>query len=294
MMRLVVSLIFVFSTLTVMSYPKIALYQNLSRMEDNGLQGMEKQIDDHRIANVYLPELYLFPGDTTQKNRKAIVICPGGGYGLVAFEHEGVNFALWLNKMGIAAVVLKYRMPNGHHNIPITDAQNAMLFLRKKSAAWGISPNKIGIMGFSAGGHLAATASTLFKNEKDDDTIISSKPDFSILFYPVISFEDSLVHHGSRQNLLGKNVTDKTLLHKFSPEKNITQQTPPALLFHSEDDPAVSIKNSEVYVQKLKENHIKAELVRFPTGGHGWGFYTTFPHHQKMLDILTLWLSENP
>ena len=194
----------------------------------------------------------------------AVVICPGGGYAGLAIQHEGSEFAKWLNGQGITAFVLKYRMPNKHKEVPLDDAQQAMRYVRKHANEFGIDANKVGIAGFSAGGHLAATTSTHYTTEGT-----STKPDFSILFYPVITMEMA-THGGSRSNLLG----DKPLpedIQFFSNEKQINANTPPAILLLSDDDKSVSPVNSVFYYEALKKNNIPATMYIFPKGGHGWG-----------------------
>lgn len=217
-------------------------------------------------------ELYIPEGGAD----KTIVICPGGGYGALAMEHEGRDFARFLNTKGIAAAVLSYRMPGGVHQIPLEDAKQTFRTLRKFGKKWGLNPRNIGVMGFSAGGHLAATISTRLN------------PAFSVLFYPVISFQEGMTHGGSRQNLTGGN---KDLYDYYSAEKQVTKNTPPALLFHSADDTAVPLANSEVYRDALLAVGQKAELVVYPKGGHGWGFFTNFANHAQMKDKLIEWLN---
>jgi len=238
------------------------------------------------ITNVSSPELTIYLPEKEIAVGKAVVICPGGGYAGLASHHEGTLFAQWLNTQGIAAIILKYRMPNQHKEVPLDDAQQAIRYVRAHAEAWQISPDKIGIAGFSAGGHLASTASTHFTLEGT-----SSRPDFSILFYPVITMESGITHEGSRNNLIGPNplLAD---VHVFSNEKQVNSNTPPAILLLSDDDLVVLPENSIRYYQSLKDNGIKASLYIFPTGGHGWGLNSAFAYHSQVLALLAAWLKD--
>jgi acetyl esterase/lipase len=210
-------------------------------------------------------------------NGQGVVICPGGGYRGTAIDHEGFDVARALNAVGVAAFVLKYRIPNDTTNVdkslaPLQDAQHALRLVRQNAVKWKVNPSKIGIMGFSAGGHLAATASTHYtKNADHEQTDTTNiRPDFSILIYPVISFTDSLTHGGSRTNLLGKKPleADKQL---YSNELQVTPQSPPAFLVHSQDDKTVKVENSIAYYLACTRNGILAEMHLYPKGGHGYG-----------------------
>ncbi|GAP72299.1 alpha/beta hydrolase [Candidatus Symbiothrix dinenymphae] len=223
---------------------------------------------------IYLPK-------ASVNKHKAVIICPGGGYGGLAIQHEGHQVAEWLKEQGYVGIVLKYRLPEKKYkNIPLEDVQTAFRYARSKAGEWNIT--KVGIAGFSAGGHLAATASTHYT-----DSI--TRPDFSILFYPVISMDKDIRHDGSRINLLGDN-PPATDLHIYSNEKQVNAQTPPAILLLSDDDNAVLPQNSILYYQALKRNNIPATLYIFPTGGHGWGMNDTFQYKKEMLTLLKSWL----
>jgi acetyl esterase/lipase len=229
-----------------------------------------------RIARVTDPTLLVYLPAPEKANGSAVVICPGGGYIRLAIDHEGYDIANWLNEMGVAGIVLKYRLPSDaimeNKSIgPLQDAQEAIRIVRRRAQEWHIHPNRIGIMGFSAGGHLASTASTHFNDEvyKPADTT-SARPDFSILVYPVISMQTSTTHMGSRNNLLGPNPSQE-LIDRFSNELRVTSETPPAFLVHSEDDPAVPVANSIGYFQSLVKNKIPGELHVYQKGGHGYG-----------------------
>lgn len=218
---------------------------------------------------VYLPP----PGIATGT---AVVICPGGGYLHLAFTHEGTDVARMLNDLGIAAFVLKYRLPNDETMVdksigPLQDAQRAIQLVRERAAEWGVNPARIGIMGFSAGGHLASTAGTHFNRAViDNPSGISLRPDFMILLYPVISFEDSIAHRGSRDNLIGLH-PDAALVREFSNELQVTAETPPTFLVHAGDDKTVPVANSLHFYEALQANGVPAEMHIYPKGGHGFG-----------------------
>jgi len=230
-------------------------------------------VDKHSVVNPYLD---VYPAPLEKATGTAVVICPGGAYWGMAVKHEGSQVAKWLNGLGITAFVLKYRLPDDaimeNKSIgPMQDGQRAMRIVRSHAKEWGINPNKIGIMGFSAGGHLASTLSTHF-NEKvyqpDDST--SARPDFSLLIYPVISMDSTITHWGSRVNLLGNNPTPEQVKH-FSNELQVNAQTPPAFLVQSMYDDAVPVQNSIVYALALRKYKIPSELHLYQSGGHGYG-----------------------
>jgi acetyl esterase/lipase len=208
-------------------------------------------------------------------NGTAIVICPGGGYGGLVSGPEGHGIATWLNRHGIAGVVLEYRLPAGRSQVPLLDAQRAIRTVRSNAKAWGIDPAKIGIMGFSAGGHLASTAGTHFDDgdPKADDAIDrnSCRPDFMILIYPVITMGEK-THGGSRTNLLGKN-PDAKLVDLFSNEKQVTAKTPPAFLAHAKDDRVVVPENSKAFYDALQAQKVPSKYLELPSGGHGLNGY---------------------
>lgn len=229
------------------------------------------------------PFITVYPAFSEKNEGKAILICPGGGYSHLAMQHEGYDFASWLAENGVTAIVLKYRMPKQDFQIPLSDAKKAMIIIRENAEKWNIEPNKVGVMGFSAGGHLASTLLTHF----DPD----SRPDFGVLFYPVITMEDRYTHQGSKNNLLGAS-PDKELVENFSNEKQVKPNTPSVLLFHSDDDKAVPVENSLLFYEALRKNNIPASIHVFPTGGHGWGFRSDFDYHELMKDILLNWIEK--
>lgn len=230
------------------------------------------------ISLVQQPAIEVYLPSKQNATGQAVVICPGGGYGFLAYDWEGTDIAKWLNAHGVAAIVLKYRLPNSKSNVdpklsPLLDAQRAIRTVRANAARWNIKKEKVGIMGFSAGGHLASTAGTHFDagntNAADSIDRISSRPDFMILMYPVITMQKATMHRGSRNNLIGANADSATAKY-YSNELQVTAQTPPTLLIHSTDDRTVPVENSLAFYQALKSNNVPAEMHIYPYGGHGF------------------------
>jgi acetyl esterase/lipase len=214
----------------------------------------------------------------------AVLICPGGGYSDLAINHEGNEMAQWYASQGFVAVVLKYRMPKGNHTIPLSDAEKAISTIRSNAESWKIDKNKVGVIGSSAGGHLAASLSNLAADE--------NRPDFAILYYPVISFDNAITHGGTKNNLLGENVNNEELVSHYSLEKQVNDKTPKTLLLLSDDDKVVVPANSILYYSALKEKEIPASMYIFPSGEHGWGFNTSFRYHEEMKTLIQKWLVE--
>jgi acetyl esterase/lipase len=229
-----------------------------------------------RYEKVTSPALFVFLPSKETATGTAVLICPGGGYTALSFNHEGHAIARWLNENGIAGIILKYRLPSDlimkDKSIgPLQDAQEALRIIRRNALSWNIDPHKIGVIGFSAGGHLASTLSTHFAEkvyEVKDTT--SARPDFSLLIYPVITMDSSFTHEGSRRNLIGEKPSEEAI-KRFSNELQITDKTPPAFLVHSGDDKAVPVKNSIRYYEGLQKFGIPSELHIFMKGGHGYG-----------------------
>lgn len=263
--------------------------------ENNGLAGKTIIGEQGRVINNATAELLVFLPKEEKRTSMAVVICPGGGYGHLSIKHEGEEMARWLNELGITAVVLKYRMPNGRHRIPLADVQRAMRWIRARAEDWNIDPQKIGIAGFSAGGHLASTLATHFDsgNPKAQDRLarLSCRPDFVVLFYPVISMKSGLTHIGSRKALLGTQPTQE-VIEKYSNELHVSAKTPPVFLVHCDDDATVSPLNSVVFYQALKKHRIPAVMYIFPTGGHGWGMRDSFAYYPEWTRLLEKWLDE--
>ena len=251
-----------------------------------------------RILRVTDPTLEVFMPTKEKANGTAIIICPGGGYALLAFDHEGYKVANWLTELGITAFILKYRLPSDiimeDKSIgPLQDAQKAMRIVRRDAKKWNIKPNKIGIMGFSAGGHLASTLSTHYNdNVYTPVDTISAHPDFSILVYPVVSMNPKITHKGSKNNLLGENPNEE-MLKRFSNELMVNENTPPAFLVHAADDKAVPVENSINYFLALKKNNIPAELHIYEKGGHGFGLIPSKNTESSWTKACELWLRMN-
>jgi len=224
-----------------------------------------------------------------------VVVCPGGGYGMLAMDHEGEQIARWLNSMGIAAFILKYRLgPRYHHPAPLLDAQRALRMVRYRAQQYGVAPDQIGVWGFSAGGHLASTLATHFDagDPKASDPVerVSCRPDFAILAYPVISFTTEYVHRGSRENLLGKN-PDPKLVELLSNERQVTKDTPPTFLFHTDEDDGVPPENSVLFYLALRKAGVPAEMHIYQRGPHGVGLASTDQVLSSWPDRLADWLS---
>jgi len=249
-------------------------------------------------GKVTVPAMTVFLPADEKATGIAVLICPGGAYAHLAFDHEGLAIAKWLNNNGIAGIILKYRLPSDFimkdKSVgPLQDAQEAIRIIRRKASEWKINQNRIGVIGFSAGGHLASTLSTHFDEkvyESKDTT--SARPDFSLLIYPVISFDSSFTHAGSRENLIGYNPSDDEVRH-FSNELMISSNTPPAFLVHSSDDHVVPVKNSLVYYEGLIKNNIVAEMHVFQKGGHGYGLSINRGTQSAWPELCISWLREN-
>jgi acetyl esterase/lipase len=229
-----------------------------------------------RFEKTTNPMLYIFLPPNEKATGTAVLICPGGGYAALAFGHEGNAIASWLNDNGIAGIILKYRLPSElimkDKSIgPLQDAQEAMRIIRRNAVMWNINPKKVGVIGFSAGGHLASTLSTHYAEKVYDVTdTVSARPDFSLLIYPVITMDASFTHAGSRKNLIGEDPSDDAI-KRFSNELQVNEDTPPAFMVHSADDQTVPVKNSIVYYEQLVKYKIPSELHIFQKGGHGYG-----------------------
>ena len=246
----------------------------------NGLTGNQEDLEGGRVANVVNPSITVYR--PAKPNGMAVIMCPGGGYGRLAMDHEGHNMAAWFTTQGITYAVLKYRMPNGHNEVPLSDSQQALRIMRQHAQEWNVK--KLGIMGSSAGGHLASTTATHF-------TDAETRPDFQILFYPVITMDPAYTHMGSHDNLLGKNPS-KELEQKYSNELQVTPQIPPAFILHSSDDTVVPVANSVNYYTALVKNKVPASLHTYPVGGHGWGYRDSFPYKRQWTGELEKWLRE--
>jgi acetyl esterase/lipase len=240
------------------------------------------------------PALTVYPVAGRQKVPTGVVVFPGGGYTHLAMDHEGQQVAAWLNSYGITAFVLRYRLgPKYHHPVEMQDGQRAVRWARAHATEFGIDPHRIGVWGFSAGGHLASTVGTHFDegNTASSDPVEreSSRPDFLILAYPVITFEEPYVHRGSRNALLGPNPSPD-LIQLLSNERHVTPQTPPTFLFHTSDDPVVPVQNSIDFYLALRAAGVPAEMHLYQHGPHGVGLARNDPELASWPDLLAAWL----
>jgi acetyl esterase/lipase len=256
--------------------PAMPLYPNgVINSKPTPADYLESTTADMHISKISVPALIPFFPEKGKANGSAVIICPGGGYSILAIGHEGYAVAKEFNKIGVIAFVLKYRLPSDQIMVdktigPLQDAQTAIMLVRKNAAQWGINPSKIGILGFSAGGHLASTAGTHFNKPVIDNQGISVRPDFMVLAYPVITFSKEYTHHGSVWNLIGKMPTQAQIDY-FSNELQVTPDTPPTFLMQAGDDGAVPVANSIMFYQALQKNKVKTEMHLFQAGGHGFG-----------------------
>ena len=271
-------------TMLLLIFSAAAFAQEGMKMElwSKGAPNANGDENDKAELTVYLP-------DAKKATGRAVVCCPGGGYTHLAMDHEGHQWATFFNNQGIALIVLKYRMPHGNPQIPISDAEEAMKIVRMNAVEWHIDRNNIGIMGFSAGGHLASTIATHSKGE--------AAPDFQILFYPVITMDLGYTHKGSHDNLLGTMAESKKeqkemrrLEFEYSNDLQVNRTTPRAFIALSDDDKAVPAANGFNYYQQLYKHDVPASLHIYPTGGHGWGYRESFAYHYQMLFELKAWL----
>ena len=265
------------------SQEKILLYPQ-GATESNELKTEEKWRDKDFLLDISEPRMYAYPASKENNCGTAVLICPGGGYSGVSAVKEGAEIAKWFNELGVSAFVLYYRMPNGHYEIPLKDAQTALSIIQKRAREWKINKNKIGIMGFSAGGHLASTVGTHFR-------IKAERPAFMLLAYPVVTMNKDLTHKGSRDNLLGKNPSDE-LVKLYSNELQVNKQTPPTFIIHARDDGAVPIANSENLLEALQKNKVPAKLVTYDEGGHGFGMRKKGIPVENWPQEMKAWLTE--
>lgn len=249
------------------------------------------------VSKVSKPTFAVFMPKKEKSNGTAVIICPGGGYSILAAGHEGADVAKVLNEWGVTAFVLKYRIPDDSTMIdksigPLQDVQQMIQLLRLNAEQYNINTKRIGLMGFSAGGHLASTAGTHFNKAvlPSHFKTISLRPDFMVLAYPVISFTDSVGHLGSRENLLGKKPTKEQITY-YSNELQVNKETPPTFLMHAKDDDAVKVANSQLFYTALQKNNIASELYLFEHGGHGFGMNNK-DTNDKWMDALKTWMDK--
>lgn len=247
------------------------------------------------VTKVSVPTFTVFEAPKNIAKGTAVIICPGGGYGALAFSHEGTDVAKRFNEIGVTAFVLKYRLPSDQIMVdktygPLQDAQQAIYLIRKNAKKYGIKANKIGIMGFSAGGHFASTLVAHYNDLKiSDPEKIDLRPNFAALIYPVISFEES-VHTGTMKNLLGPNPTD-SLKHYFSANKNVNKKTPPVFFVHAKDDKTVPFANSVLMSGALEQNKVHTDLYLYEKGGHGFGLINK-TSDVDWFNLLAIWMKK--
>jgi len=247
----------------------------------------QEEVDaNEHISFVIEPTIEVYLPARAHATGKAVLICPGGGYRNLSWTKEGTDIAKFLNGKGIAGIVLKYRLPENEsneipHKSPLMDAQRAMEIIRANAKEWKLDSGKVGIMGFSAGGHLASTLGTQYTPE--------TKPNFMVLIYPVVTMKNDFTHQGSRQNLLGDDPSEE-LVNYYSAELNVTKDTPPTFIVHSEDDGAVPVENSIQLYLALKEKKVPAEMHLFPSGGHGYGLAIGRGRQEIWPELLSGWL----
>lgn len=288
--RKIVLVVFLLLSVFAQAQEKITLYTgNIPNSKPSTIKESGKGF----YKDVTLPTLEYFKPNPEKASGAAVIIVPGGGYSVVVYDGEGVSTAKTLAEKGVAAFVLKYRLPNdaimNNKKIgPLQDVQQAIKLVRDNAEKWGLDKNKIGIMGFSAGGHLASTAATHFEKtyiENKENT--SLRPDFQILVYPVISMTNALTHMDSREALLGKNPSNEDI-DLFSNELQVQPDTPPAYLTHTADDKTVDVDNSIVYFEKLRNHKVPVEMHIYPKGDHGFIF-----RHPGWMDPLFSWMESN-
>jgi len=276
---LVTALLIMTTSLCAQKPIELPLWPN-GAPNSNELKGDEQEMDNGRVSNIKNPDITVYRAE--HPSGMAVIMCPGGGYARLAMNHEGHDMAPWFNTQGVTYVVLKYRMPNGHREVPFSDVEQAIRLVRQHAAEWNINPAKVGIMGASAGGHLASTLATHYTSKE-------TRPDFQILLYPVITMDANFTHAGSRENLITKNPS-ADLIAKYSNELQVNAQTPQAFIALSSDDKAVLPQNSINYYLALLKHNVPATMHIYPTGGHGWGFRDNFTYKRQWTDELEKWL----
>ena len=268
------------TTMLLLALSMAAFAQKGTKMDlwPKGAPNNNGDENDKAELTVYLP-------DVKKATGRAVVCCPGGGYSHLAMDHEGHQWATFFNSNGIALIVLKYRMPHGNYKIPVSDAEEAIKTVRRNAVDWHIDHNDVGIMGFSAGGHLASTIATHSKGD--------AAPNFQILFYPVITMDPAFTHKGSHDNFLGQDRSKKELKkleQEYSNDLQVNRTTPRAFIALSDDDHAVPAANGFNYYSECYRKDVPASIHIYPTGGHGWGYRETFAFHYQMIFELKAWL----
>ncbi|MGL4333013.1 MAG: alpha/beta hydrolase [Bacteroidales bacterium] len=254
-------------------------------LEKDSLQDSspEEYVEGNLTYNISETELIIYPADPQKDKKVAVLIFPGGGFSKESLFFEGEQPARWLASEGITGIVMKYRLPKGRSRLPLSDAQLALIYIKEHATQLGIGSNALGIWGFSCGGHIASAAATHFTSE--------TRPDFQILFYPVISMESGITHEDTRKNLMGDIPTEDEIRF-LSNDEQVKRDTPPALIILSDDDNRVTPMNSIRYYSALKKKEIQASLHIFPQGGHGWGFKPEFNYKNEMKTLVLKWIEE--
>lgn len=296
-------LVMIFSFASAQERPLLPLWEGEAPVCPNNLE-VEKKYDErigYRLSKVGTPGLDVYLPPDSLANGTGVIICPGGGYTILAWNWEGTEMAKWFNSFGVAAFVLQYRLPHWEERdectdkIALEDAQRALRLVRHRADEWKLNPDKIGIMGFSAGGHLASTAGTHYDtgNTQAADPIEqqSSRPDFMILMYPVVSMEDGVAHKGSKRNLIGDNPSAE-MIHRYSNEQQVTEDTPPTLLIHADDDKGVIPENSVHFYLALRKHKVPAAMHIFSGGGHGFSFAKDKGITSAWPDLCLGWMNE--
>ena len=297
-MRLLLTILSSVLTALCSAQNEIPLYDGKipnSKDPDNAIGVIFNNEADNIAFNISIPTITVFLPPIEKANGTAVIVCPGGGYHVLVIEREGRKIAREFNKLGIAAFVLKYRLPDDRIMAdksigPLQDAQRALQIVREGSAAWNINPDKIGIMGFSAGGHLASSSGTHFEKPLIENKHMTSlRPDFMILVYPVISFSDSLCHAGTREYLLGKNPSAEKIRF-FSNDLYVDQITPTSFLILAGDDSVVKPENSIIFYEALRRNGVPAEMHIYETGEHG---FLKNPPFEEWFGRCCFWMRSN-
>jgi len=292
------TLLFIQTTAVLAQNFTVPLWENnIPNQNDIKVNEIIEKTNAIRIKDISNPTIEVFLPSKTIMTGEAIVICPGGGYEYVVYDKEGTDIAKMMNAQGIVGIVLKYRLPKTENNIkgrlsPFLDAQRAMRLARFHAEDWGIDPGKIGIMGFSAGGHVASTLGTHYKDNfftSDEIDSINCRPDFMVLMYPVITFKEPYLHRGSRENLIGKDA-DSSLINYYSNELHVTKNTPPTFIVHAEDDFGVPIQNSIMFYNSLKKYNVLCEIHTFKEGGHGFGLAIGKGRLEMWKDLCSSWI----
>lgn len=263
------------------------------RAEFDPAKSEEEVSEGPRITNIRAPQLTVFAPDAAQANGTAIVICPGGGYQRLAYGHEGIDVARWLSAQGVTCFLLKYRQREYGHPAPLRDALRAIRIVRSRATEFGVDPERIGIIGFSAGGHLASSAATLFdhadgKTGADLDAV-SARPSFAILVYPVIMMEGPHIHAGSRNNLIGEHAAPE-MIERLSTDRQVSKATPPIFLVHTQDDATVPVENALAFYAAARRAGVPIEMHLYEQGRHGFGLKSKAPPTNEWPQRCETWL----